>query len=195
MTETEELIRLVLNNVYTSLPCKVVKFNSGSHFATVTPEVYSKGDAGAIINVPVLRMIGGKVPVKSGMVIPVFFSKYALGEYLMNNSKVEVGGPLKELQFDRDNAYALPFLFEREGEKFAMPDKVIFDTEVEFQKHITCLETAKFLKHTDFMLTTTFVQKASFIKDLGTPNVSSFENHTHPYKPGSGTPTSTGGAE
>jgi len=177
MTEVEELVRLVLNNIYTSIPCKVDSFNSSSHFAKVTPQVFVSGDSGPLINVPVLRMVGGKVPVEAGMVIPVFFSKYALGEYLTGTSAVEVGGPLKELQFDRTNAYALPFLFEKEGEKFSMPEKVIFDTAVEFQEEAT------------------FKKMVTCEEDLSTPNVSSHDTHTHKYSPGSGTPTATGTPE
>lgn len=173
MTEIEQLIRLVLNNIYTSLPCKVESFNSGSHFAKVVPEVFTEQDSGPLVNVPILRMVGGKVPVKAGMVIPVFFSKYALGEYLTQTSKVTVKGPLEELQFDRDNAYALPFLFERDGEKFAMPEKVIFDTDVVFEKK------------------TTFEEKAHFENDFSTPSVPSYENHGHKYKPGNGSPIPT----
>lgn len=177
MTEIEELVRLVLNNTYSSIPCKVVSFNSSSHFAKLTPEVFTSDDSGPLVNVPVLRMVGGKVPVQKGMVIPVFFSKYALGEYLTGTSTVEVGGPLAELQFDRDNAYALPFLFEKEDEKFSMPDKVIFDTAVEFQEEAT------------------FKKMVTCEEDISTPNVPSHDIHTHKYSPGSGTPTATGTPE
>lgn len=144
LTSIERLIRLIMNQMYTCIPAEVTEINSdrfvkvkllvGDDTTTKTP----------IINVPVLRYLGGSVPLKTGMQIPVWFCKNAIGEYIRSFSSVTSKGPLEELQFDRNNAFALPFLFD-DKLNIKFPEFVEFDTKVIFKEPIEC-EKEVFIK-------------------------------------------------
>ena len=143
ITEFEELMRLVMNNMFTSLPGKVISYEN--RYAKMQIMVGTKAVKDVpLVNVPILRMLGGSVPVKKGMIFPVWFTKNALGEFLMSSFSSQTSkGPIEEMQFDRNSAYALPFLFdEKLGVSF--PETVEFDIKVIFKEIIECEKTALF---------------------------------------------------
>lgn len=181
MTEIEELVRLIMNNMYTSVPAKVVSVNKryvkmqimvGTKAVTQVP----------LINVPVLRMLGGSVPVKEGMIFPVWFTKNALGEFLMSSfSAQQSKGPIEELQFDRNNAFALPFLFDEKLD-IMFPETVEFDIKVVFKEPIECEKEALFKKevtHESNVITkgdTTINGNATISGKMSSSN---YDSHTH----------------
>lgn len=143
ITQFEELMRLVMNNMFTSLPGKVISYEKRYAKMQIMVGTQAAKDV-PLVNVPILRMLGGSVPVKKGMIFPVWFTKNALGEFLMSFFSSQTSkGPIEEMQFDRNSAYALPFLFdEKLGVTF--PETVEFDIKVIFKEPIECEKTALF---------------------------------------------------
>lgn len=141
MTDIEKYVRLILDNVYTSLPCEVVEYDGNTRFAKckLLVKTDKEGDT-PLIRVPILRMVGGSVPLKAGMKIPVWFTKYSLGEFVVSLSTKTVKGPLECYQFTRDSAYGLPFLFD-DKLNIKMPEFVEFDTKVIFKEDVVMEKT------------------------------------------------------
>lgn len=146
MTDIEKYIRLVLDNVYTSLPCKVVEYDANTRFAKCSLMIKTEKEGNTpLIRVPILRMVGGSVPLKVGMIIPVWFTKYSLGEFVVSLSENTVKGPLECYQFTRDSAYGLPFLFD-DKLNIKMPEFVEFDTKVIFKEDVVMEKTLNVTK-------------------------------------------------
>ena len=179
MTFYEKIVRLIMNQMYTCIPGTVIEIGSdrfvkiklmvGDEVTTRTP----------LINVPVLRYLGGSVPLQKGMQIPVWFCKNAIGEYIRSLSAVKNNGPLEELQFDRNNAFALPFLFD-EKLNIQFPATVEFDTKVIFKEPIECEKTALFKD---------IVTAEKDVNIEGKISASNYDVHTHTEQ-GDGKPTS-----
>ncbi len=179
LTSIERLVRLIMNQMYTCIPAEVIEINSdrfvkvkllvGDNTTTRTP----------VINVPVLRYLGGSVPLKKGMQIPIWFCKNAIGEYIRSLSAVVSKGPLEELQFDRNNAFALPFLFD-DKLNIKFPEFVEFDTKVIFKEPIECEKTALFKD---------VVTAEKDVNIAGEVHAKNYDNHTH-VEQGDGKPTS-----
>lgn len=185
LTSIERLVRLIMNQMYTCIPAEVIEINAnrfvkvkllvGDDITTRTP----------VINVPVLRYLGGSVPLKTGMQIPIWFCKNAIGEYIRTLSAVTSKGPLEELQFDRNNAFALPFLFD-DKLNIKFPDVVEFDTKVIFKEPIECKKTA-LIKGVVTAQNNVDVGKDINIK--GKLSAFNYNKHTHTEQ-GDGAPTS-----
>lgn len=142
----EEFVRRVADSFYTSLPCKVVEYDGETRFAKCELMVKTLKEGNTpLIRVPILRMVGGSVPLKVGMIIPVWFTKYAMGEFIVGLTQSVVKGSLECLQFQRSSAFGLPFLFD-DKLNVSMPEFVEFDTRVIFketvlmEKEVECLK-------------------------------------------------------
>lgn len=185
MTDLEKIIRLVLDNIYTSLPCKVIEYDGKTRFAKCELYTKTKKEGNTpLIRVPILRMVGGSVPLKPGMIIPVWFSKYTLGEFLTSLSKQIINGPLQEMQFSRNNAYGLPFLFD-DKLNIEMPEFVEFDTRVIFKETVLVEKEAEFLK--DVTINSNLIVKGN--TDIkGNMSSENYNKHTH-MEQGDGKPT------
>ncbi|MGL5716729.1 MAG: hypothetical protein ACRCX2_27185 [Paraclostridium sp.] len=170
MTEIEKFTRLVLDSVYTSLPCKVVSYDGATRFAKVSMMITTEKEGdGTLIRVPILRMVGGSVPLKPGMIIPVFFSKYSLGQFAVSLANDKVKPALECMQFSRDSAYGLPFLFD-DKMSIAMPEFVEFDTKVIFKEEVVMEKTLD----VDSTITT-----KSDLKATGKLSAANYDKHTH----------------
>ncbi len=142
----EEFVRRVADSFYTSLPCKVVEYDGKTRFAKCELMVKTVKEGNTpLIRVPILRMVGGSVPLKVGMIIPVWFTKYAMGEFIVGLTQSVVKGSLECLQFQRSSAFGLPFIFD-DKLNIGMPEFVEFDTRVIFketvlmEKEVECLK-------------------------------------------------------
>lgn len=136
MTFQEEIIRRVADSFYTSLPCKVEEYDPNTRFAKCSLMVKTQREGNTpLIRVPILRMVGGSVPLKVGMIIPVYFTKYAMGEFIVGLTQSVVKGSLECLQFQRSSAYGLPFIFD-DKLNIGMPEFVEFDTRVIFKETV-----------------------------------------------------------
>lgn len=132
----EEFVRRVADSFYTSLPCKVVEYDGETRFAKCELMVKTEKEGNTpLIRVPILRMVGGSVPLKAGMIIPVWFTKYAMGEFIVGLTQSVVKGSLECMQFQRSSAFGLPFLFD-EKLNVSMPEFVEFDTRVIFKETV-----------------------------------------------------------
>lgn len=136
MTIQEEFIRRVADNFYTCLPCKVEEYDGNTRFAKCSLMVKTTKEGNTpLIRVPILRMIGGSVPLKVGMIIPIWFTKYAMGEFIIGLTQSIVKGSLECLQFQRSSAFGLPFVFD-DKLNIGMPEFVEFDTRVIFKETV-----------------------------------------------------------
>ncbi len=188
MTDIEKYVRLILDNVYTSLPVEVVEYDGATRFAKCKLLVKTDKEQNApLIRVPILRMIGGSVPLKVGMKIPVWFTKYSLGEFLIGLSQQNVKGALECMQFTRDSAYGLPFVFD-DKLNIAMPEFVEFDTrvifketvlmekEVECKKDVSMRSNLTIDKNLTVKGNTTITGNADIQGQMSSPN---YDKHTH----------------
>lgn len=198
MTDIEKYVRLILDNVYTSLPVEIVEYDGATRFAKCKLLVKTDKEQNApLIRVPILRMVGGSVPLKVGMKIPVWFTKYSLGKFLIGLSQQTVKGALECMQFTRDSAYGLPFLFD-DKLNIAMPEFVEFDTRVIFketvlmEKEVECQKDVSFKSNITVDKNATIKGKANISggADIqGTMTAPTFDNHTH--NDAEGRPTTT----
>lgn len=132
----EEFVRRVADSFYTSLPCRVIEYDGETRFAKCELMIKTEKEGNTpLIRVPILRMVGGSVPLKPGMIIPVWFSKYAMGEFVVSLAQSIVKGSLECMQFQRSSAYGLPFLFD-DKLNVSMPEFVEFDTRVIFKETV-----------------------------------------------------------
>lgn len=169
MTDIEKYVRLILDNVYTSLPCEVMEYDGNTRFAKCKLLVATSKDAAPLIRVPILRMVGGSVPLKVGMRIPVWFTKYSLGDFLTSLSTQNVKSALECYQFTRDSAYGLPFLFD-DNLNIKMPEFVEFDTKVIFKEDVVMEKTLDVADNSTFKKNVTISDKIS---------ASNYDKHTH----------------
>lgn len=188
MTFQEEIIRRVADSFYTSLPCKVIEYDPDTRFAKCDLMVKTQREGKTpLIRVPILRMVGGSVPLKVGMIIPVWFTKYAMGEFIVGLTQSVVKGSLECLQFQRSSAFGLPFIFD-DKLNIGMPEFVEFDTRVIFketvlmEKEVECLKDVSMRSNLNVDKNTTITGKASV---NGGANIQgelvapTFDNHTH----------------
>ena len=207
MTFQEEIVRLVLDSVYTSLPCKVEEYDNNTRFAKCSLMTKTKKEGETpLVRVPILRLVGGSVPLKVGMIIPVFFSKYAINDFILNLTKSTVKNSIECLQFQRSSAYGLPFVFD-EKLNISIPEFVEFDTRVIFketvlmEKEVECLKSVSMKSTlsvdgaTDLKATTTIQGETTINNNLivsgtvastgnmSSPNLNnlkqSYDNHKH----------------
>lgn len=169
MTDIEKYVRLILDNVYTSLPCEVLEYDRNTRFAKCKLMIGTDKDTAPLIRVPILRMVGGSVPLKVGMKIPVWFTKYSLGDFLVSLSTQKVKSALECYQFTRDSAYGLPFLFDDQL-NVKMPEFVEFDTKVVFKEGVVMEKTL------DVALDSTFKKNVTISGKISAEN---YNKHTH----------------
>lgn len=204
MTVQEEIVRRVADSFYTSLPCQVVEYDGASRFAKCKLMVKTKleGDT-PLIRVPILRMVGGSVPLKPGMIIPVWFTKYAMGEFIVGLTQSIVKSSIECMQFQRSSAFGLPFLFD-EKLNIGMPEFVEFDTRVIFKETVLMEKEVECLKDVSMRSNLSVDSSADVKGNLstngklsaqgganiqGTMVAPTFDNHTH--NDAEGRPTTT----
>lgn len=198
MTFQEEIIRRVADSFYTALPCKVEEYDGESRFAKCSLMVKTEKEGNTpLIRVPILRMVGGSVPLKVGMIIPVWFTKYAMGEFIIGLTQSVVKGSTECLQFQRSSAFGLPFLFD-DKLNIGMPEFVEFDTRVIFketvlmEKEVECKQDVSMRSNLtiDKNLTVngnaSITGSANIQGQMSSPN---YDKHTH--TDAEGRPTST----
>ena len=88
-----------------------------------------------LINVPVGRVAGTSQYIQVGDTLVVLFNKWDIGKWLISKEEQVVGEPEKELQFDRDNAFALPIVFDDKLEE-NFPNKFTVHHLSEFEKDV-----------------------------------------------------------
>lgn len=174
----ETIWRLMANNgIYTNTLGKVIEISKGRFckikLVSATKEEFDL----PVINVPVGRLIGTSQAVKKDMVIPVMFSKYALDKIFVDKEESETKGPLEELQFDRDNAYALPIVFDDKLD-VAFPNTFTVHENAIFEAPVNMLDTLEVLKAVTMKKTLDVDEVITSLQDVVAITVSLL-NHIH----------------
>jgi hypothetical protein len=139
MSDIESYIRLVTDKFYTNTLGKVMEVQTG-RFCKIKLISATENEIDLpVVNVPIGRWIGTSSPVSVGMIVPVYFSKWAMNQVIIAGTENTNGTPLKELQFSRNGAYALPIIFDDMlddsfPEEIRFHQKPIFEEGAEFQK-------------------------------------------------------------
>lgn len=204
MTDQEYIVRLIADQFYTSLPCKVLEYDGATRFAKCQLMVKTQKEGNTpLIRVPILRMVGGSVPLKPGMIIPIWFTKYAMADFIVGLTQAIVKPATECMQFQRSSAFGLPFLFD-DKLNIGMPEFVEFDTRVIFketvlmEKEVECLKDVSMRSNLSVDSNTTVNGNISTQGQLsaqgganiqGTMVAPTFDNHTH--NDAEGRPTTT----
>lgn len=177
----EEMIWRVFadNNIYTSTLAKVTEIKK----RRVQIELISATADDLkvpLISVPVGRLCGTSQNIKIGQVIPVFFSKWSLNDIAQ---QVKTGDCLQELQFNRDNAYALPIIFDDKldqdfPDQLEIHEKTIFNNDVIFNKTVSIDDTLKVIGAVDFEDTLSVKKLIKSLEDVKAVAVSLLK-HQH----------------
>ena len=138
----DEIIwRIMANNgVYTNTLGEIVEVMRGRFCKIKLVSAPTKEFDLPLINVPVGRLIGTSQAVKVGMIIPVLFSKYALDKIFIDKEKKATLGVLEDLQFDRDNGFALPIVFDEKID-IEFPNVFTVHDEAKFESPVSMLDT------------------------------------------------------
>ena len=178
MPEEEVFFRMMANfGLYTNTLGEVQEVQRGRYCKIKLISGTQEDKEIPVINVPVGRWIGTSSPVQPGMIIPIYFSKWALGQYFAEtNRDYTMESPIKELQFTRNDAYAVPIVFDD------MLDTE-FPEEIRFHEKPIFEEGAKFLKTSEFREDVTVTNKVTASEVDGTTSVTSaglnFNIHVH----------------
>lgn len=174
----ETIWRLMANNgVYTNALAEVVEISKGRFcrmkLVSATEEEFDL----PLVNVPVGRLIGTSQAIKKGMIIPIMFSKYALDKIFVDKEKASTKGPLEDLQFDRDNAYALPIVFDDKLD-LAFPNTFTVHENAIFEAPVNMLDTLEVLKAVTMKKTLDVDEVITSLQDVVAITVSLL-NHIH----------------
>ena len=144
---TDEVIwrMMASNGIYTNTLGEVVEISNGRFCRMkLVSGTVDEFDL-PLVNVPVGRLVGSSQAIKKGMILPVCFSKWATDQLFANKEKVANKGPLEDLQFDRDNCFALPIVFDEKIDiefptTFTTHEKAIFESPVDMQDTLDVLK-------------------------------------------------------